>query len=45
MGLDHFTAARDALDNFEFEEQRGDDLVVKEAIRGSWISNTMELPN
>ena len=32
MGLDHFTAARDALDNFEFEEQRGDDLVVKEAI-------------
>ena len=31
-GLNHFTAARDALDNFEFEEQRGDDLVVKEAI-------------
>ncbi|MBZ8173658.1 aldehyde dehydrogenase family protein [Staphylococcus cohnii] len=32
MGLDHFEAARDALDNFEFEERRGDDLVVKEAI-------------
>ncbi|AXZ22922.1 aldehyde dehydrogenase family protein [Staphylococcus warneri] len=32
MGLNHFTAARDALDSFEFEEQRGDDLVVKEAI-------------
>ncbi|MDT3959247.1 aldehyde dehydrogenase family protein [Staphylococcus kloosii] len=32
MGLDHFEAARDALDNFEFEERRGNDLVVKEAI-------------
>lgn len=32
MGLNHFTAARDALDSFEFEEQRVDDLVVKEAI-------------
>ena len=32
MGLNHFTAARDALDSFEFEEQRGDDLVLKEAI-------------
>lgn len=32
MGLDHFEAARDALDNFEFEERRVDDLVVKEAI-------------
>lgn len=32
MGLNHFTASRDALDSFEFEEQRGDDLVVKEAI-------------
>ena len=32
MGLNHFTAARDALDSFQFEEQRGDDLVVKEAI-------------
>src|SRR5699024_5073658 len=32
LGLDHFEAARDALDNFEFEERRGDDLVVKEAI-------------
>ncbi|AMG62455.1 aldehyde dehydrogenase family protein [Staphylococcus lugdunensis] len=32
MGLNHFQAARDALDTFQFEEQRGDDLVVKEAI-------------
>src|SRR5699024_4137450 len=32
MGLDHCEAARDALDNFELEERRGDDLVVKEAI-------------
>ncbi|GEP84941.1 putative aldehyde dehydrogenase family protein [Staphylococcus piscifermentans] len=32
MGLEHFTEARDALDNFKFEEKRGEDLVVKEAI-------------
>lgn len=32
MGLNHFAAARDALDNFQFEEQRGENLVVKEAI-------------
>ena len=32
MGLNHFQAARDALDTFQFEEQLGDDLVVKEAI-------------
>ncbi|WP_251942628.1 aldehyde dehydrogenase family protein [Staphylococcus sp. Marseille-Q5304] len=32
MGLNHFTAARDALNDMEFEERRGDDLVVKEAI-------------
>lgn len=32
MGLNHFAEARDALDNFQFEEQRGNDLVVKEAI-------------
>ncbi|MDU9419250.1 aldehyde dehydrogenase family protein [Staphylococcus lloydii] len=32
MGLDHFEAARDALDDFKFEERRGNDLVVKEAI-------------
>ncbi|GAB3067989.1 aldehyde dehydrogenase family protein [Salinicoccus sesuvii] len=31
-GLNHFQAARDALDTFEFEEQRGEHLVVKEAI-------------
>ena len=43
MGLNHFTAARDALDNFEFEEQRGDDLVVKEAIGVSGLV-TPEFP-
>ncbi|MFT2204859.1 aldehyde dehydrogenase family protein [Staphylococcus chromogenes] len=32
MGLNHFQEAHDALDCFEFEEQRGDSLVVKEAI-------------
>ncbi|MCU5746588.1 aldehyde dehydrogenase family protein [Staphylococcus sp. SQ8-PEA] len=32
MGINHFQAARDALDTFEFEERRGDDLVVKEGI-------------
>lgn len=32
MGLNHFAAARDALDDFEFEERRGDNLIVKEGI-------------
>ncbi|WP_278926792.1 aldehyde dehydrogenase family protein [Staphylococcus auricularis] len=32
MGLDHFAAARDALDDFQFEEKRGNNLVMKEAI-------------
>ncbi len=32
MGLTHFKAARDALDQFRFEERRGDALVVKESI-------------
>lgn len=32
MGLNHFSEARDALDNFQFEERRGNDLVVKEGI-------------
>ncbi|EKU47178.1 aldehyde dehydrogenase family protein [Staphylococcus massiliensis] len=31
-GLKHFKAAREALDTFEFEEQREDNLIVKEAI-------------
>ena len=31
-GINHFQAARDALDSFEFEERRGDDLVIKEGI-------------
>ncbi|REH78267.1 aldehyde dehydrogenase family protein [Staphylococcus felis] len=32
MGLNHFQAAYDALDDFQFEERRGDHLIVKEAI-------------
>jgi aldehyde dehydrogenase (NAD+) len=32
LGLGHLATAMDALKNFEFEEQRGDDLVVKEPI-------------
>lgn len=32
MGLNHFKAARDALNDFQFEERRGDNLIVKEAI-------------
>ncbi|QLK86524.1 aldehyde dehydrogenase family protein [Staphylococcus sp. 17KM0847] len=31
-GLKHFQAAYDALENFEFEERRGNNLVIKEAI-------------
>ncbi|WP_218047398.1 aldehyde dehydrogenase family protein [Staphylococcus pasteuri] len=44
MGLNHFTAARDALDNFEFEERRGDDLVVKEAIGVSGLVTPWNFP-
>ncbi|OEL03308.1 aldehyde dehydrogenase [Staphylococcus succinus] len=32
MGLSHFKAARDALDNFNFRERRGNNIVIKEAI-------------
>lgn len=32
MGLAHFKAARDALDNFNFRERRGNNIVIKEAI-------------
>lgn len=31
-GLMHFQAAYDALETFEFEERRGDNIIVKEAI-------------
>lgn len=31
-GIIHFSEARDALDDFEFREKRGDSLVVKEGI-------------
>lgn len=32
MGLNYFVVVRDVLDNYEFEECCGDDLVVKEVI-------------
>ncbi|MHC3757814.1 aldehyde dehydrogenase family protein [Staphylococcus succinus] len=32
MGLAHFKAARDVLDNFNFRERRGNNIVIKEAI-------------
>lgn len=32
MGLAHFKAARDALDDFQFQERRGNNVVMKEAI-------------
>ncbi|MDT4001793.1 aldehyde dehydrogenase family protein, partial [Staphylococcus aureus] len=44
MGLNHFIAARDALDNYEFEERRGDDLVVKEAIGVSGLITPWNFP-
>lgn len=44
MGLNHFVAARDALDNYEFEERRGDDLVVKEAIGVSGLITPWNFP-
>ena len=44
MGLNHFVAARDALDNYEFEERRGDDLVVKEAIGVSGLLTPWNFP-
>ncbi len=44
MGLDHFEAARDALNDFHFEERRGDDLVVKEAIGVSGLITPWNFP-
>lgn len=44
MGLNHFIAARDALVNYEFEERRGDDLVVKEAIGVSGLITPWNFP-
>ncbi|MBE5667585.1 aldehyde dehydrogenase family protein [Staphylococcus sp. SS251] len=44
MGLNHFVAARDALDTFEFEERRGDDLVVKEGIGVSGLITPWNFP-
>lgn len=44
MGLNHFGAARDALNTFEFEERRGDDLVVKEGIGVSGLITPWNFP-
>ncbi|MDW4159903.1 aldehyde dehydrogenase family protein [Staphylococcus saprophyticus] len=44
MGLDHFEAARDALNDFQFEERRSDDLVVKEAIGVSGLITPWNFP-
>ncbi|WP_411843162.1 aldehyde dehydrogenase family protein [Salinicoccus sp. HZC-1] len=44
MGLNHFAAARDALDTFQFEEQRGDNLIVKEAIGVSGLITPWNFP-
>lgn len=44
MGLNHFVAARDALDSFVFEERRGDDLVIKEAIGVSGLITPWNFP-
>ncbi|MBO0927523.1 aldehyde dehydrogenase family protein [Staphylococcus sp. 30400_3112M30941] len=44
MGLNHFVAARDALDTFEFAERRGDDLVVKEGIGVSGLITPWNFP-
>lgn len=44
MGLSHFKAARDALDNFQFEERRGDALVLKEAIGVSGLITPWNFP-
>ncbi|WP_457802294.1 aldehyde dehydrogenase family protein, partial [Staphylococcus aureus] len=44
MGLNHFIAARDALDNYKFEERRRDDLVVKEAIGVSGLITPWNFP-
>ncbi|MBO1199168.1 aldehyde dehydrogenase family protein [Staphylococcus simiae] len=44
MGLNHFAAARDALDTFNFEERRGDDLVVKEGIGVSGLVTPWNFP-
>ncbi|RIO47048.1 aldehyde dehydrogenase family protein [Staphylococcus saprophyticus] len=44
MCLDHFEAARDALNDFQFEERRGDDLVVKEAIGVSGLITPWNFP-
>lgn len=44
MGLSHFKAARDALDDFQFEERRGDALVIKEAIGVSGLITPWNFP-
>lgn len=44
MGLNHFEEASRALDSFEFEERRGDALVIKEAIGVSGLVTPWNFP-
>lgn len=44
MGLDHFQEASRALDSFEFDERRGDALVIKEAIGVSGLVTPWNFP-
>ncbi|MFD2830405.1 aldehyde dehydrogenase family protein [Corticicoccus populi] len=43
-GVIHFTEARDALDDFQFEEKRGESLVMKEAIGVSGLVTPWNFP-
>ncbi|WP_323704216.1 aldehyde dehydrogenase family protein [Mammaliicoccus sp. Dog046] len=44
MGLDHFREASKAIDSIQFEERRGDALVVKEAIGVSGLVTPWNFP-
>lgn len=43
-GIIHFAEARDALDDFQFEEKRGESLVMKEAIGVSGLVTPWNFP-
>lgn len=44
MGLNHFREASRAIDDIDFEERRGDDLVLKEAIGVSGLITPWNFP-
>ncbi|MCJ1779974.1 aldehyde dehydrogenase family protein [Mammaliicoccus sciuri] len=44
MGLNHFREASKAIDSIQFEERRGDDLVIKEAIGVSGLVTPWNFP-